>query len=51
MAQRRRKGGMNSKSHELLGIRDIHKDFRGLDVLKGVDLGVTERSRHASVKW
>ncbi|MBN1105091.1 MAG: ABC transporter ATP-binding protein [Deltaproteobacteria bacterium] len=40
---------MNSKSHEVLGIRDIHKDFRGLEVLKGVDMVVKERERHAVI--
>jgi branched-chain amino acid transport system ATP-binding protein len=40
---------MNSNSHELLGIKDIHKDFRGLDVLKGVNLGVNKGTRHAVI--
>ena len=40
---------MNSNSLEMLGIRDIHKDFRGLDVLKGVNLGVKRGTRHAVI--
>jgi branched-chain amino acid transport system ATP-binding protein len=40
---------VNSKTRELLGIRDIHKDFRGLDVLNGVDLSVKEGTRHAVI--
>ena len=38
-----------TKPHEVLSIRDIHKDFRGLDVLKGVNLAVPEGTRHAVI--
>lgn len=40
---------MNANTPELLSIRDIHKDFRGLEVLKGVDLPVMEGTRHAVI--
>lgn len=40
---------MNANTRELLSIRDIHKDFRGLEVLKGVDLPVMEGTRHAVI--
>jgi len=40
---------MNSELYELLTIVDIHKDFRGLEVLKGVNLDVRKGERHAVI--
>ena len=40
---------MNANTPELLSIRDIYKDFRGLEVLKGVDLSVAKGTRHAVI--
>ncbi len=40
---------MSTNTRELLSIKDIHKDFRGLEVLKGVDLSVAEGTRHAVI--
>ena len=34
---------MNANTRELLSIKDIYKDFRGLEVLKGVDLTVMRK--------